>query len=186
MTGWRERLARLRDGATAAKTVKTAKTPDGGACLPPFGTNGSFGSGGRDANGSAEPEADRLAHLADVGAAALAAPDPDLADERAVIAGTMRAEAAGALPVKSPADHRDHLAGLELSALQRPPSGADAAAVPSPGSYCGRCSRHRPEAGGRWWAAANPRTDGLGVGPGWCCATCHPPPPGCAVREVRT
>jgi len=116
----------------------------------------------------------------------LAAPDPDFAHERAVIAGTMRAEAAGALPVKSPADHRDHLAGLERSALQRPPSWADASAVPSRGAWCGGCSRHRPEGGGRWWAAANPRTDGLGVGPGWCCATCHPPPPGCGVRRVRT
>jgi hypothetical protein len=115
-----------------------------------------------------------------------AAPDPDLAHERAVIAETMRAEAARLLPVKPEADHRDHLAGLRLSAMQRPPSWSDAAAVPSPGSYCGCCSRHRPEAGGRWWAAANPRTDGRGIGPGWCCATCHPPPPGCEVREVLT
>jgi len=116
----------------------------------------------------------------------LAAPDPDLARERGVIAETMRAEAAGALPVKSPADHRDHLAGLELSALQRPPSWADASAVPSRGAWCGRCSRHRPEAGGRWWRPAIPRGDGTGPGPGWCCATCHPPPPGCDVREAVT
>jgi hypothetical protein len=90
------------------------------------------------------------------------------------------------VPVKPEADHRRHLAGLERAAFMRPPSWADPAALPSRGAYCGCCSRHRPEAGGRWWTATRPRTDGLGVGPGWACVACHPPPPGCDVEERRT
>ncbi len=136
-----------------------------------------------------DPEAgaaEALAAAAAEGLAALAAPDPDLAAEREAIAATMRAEAAGALPVLPEARHRDHLAGLERSALQRPPSWADAAAVPPPGAWCGACSRNRPEWGGRWWAPVNPRIDGLGLGPGWRCMTCHPPPPGGDVREAVT
>lgn len=132
-------------------------------------------------------DAERLAALAETGAAALAAPDPDLAHERVVMAAARAAEAAGDVPALLPEDdHRRHLAGLMDGAMQRPPSWADASAPPSRGAWCGCCSRHRPEAGGRWWTAAQPRKDGLGIGPGWCCATCHPPPPGCDVREVRT
>jgi hypothetical protein len=131
-------------------------------------------------------EADRLLRLAVLGAAALTEPDPALDEERAVIAAARAAEAAGEVPAKPEADHRRHLAGLERSALQRPPSWVAPAALPSRGAYCGGCSRHRPEAGGRWWTAVEPRTDGLGVGPGWHCWACHPPPPRCAVREAAT
>jgi hypothetical protein len=116
---------------------------------------------------------------------ALAEPDPDLATEREAIAATMRAEAAGLLPVLPPAEHERHVAGLERAALQRPPSWADPS-PPPPGAWCGCCSRARPERGGRWWTPTAPRTDGLAPGPGWRCAACHPPPPGCHVREART
>jgi hypothetical protein len=130
-------------------------------------------------------EADRLLRLAVLGAAALTEPDPALDEERAVIAAARAAEAAGEVPAKPEADHRRHLAGLERSALMRPSSWVAPAALPSRGAYCGCCSRHRPEAGGRWWAPVEPQTDGLGVGPGWACVACHPPP-GCDVWEVRT
>jgi len=132
----------------------------------------------------ADPDA--LAAAAADALAALAEPDADLAAERKAIAETMRAEAAGALPVLPEGDHRDHLAGLEKAALQRPPSWADAAAVPPPGAWCGCCTRARPERGGRWWTPTAPRTDGLAPGPGWRCCACHPPPPDCHAREVMT
>jgi hypothetical protein len=131
-------------------------------------------------------EAARLLRLTELGFAALAERDPDLDAERALMAEVVHAEAAGLLPVKPAADHRDNLAGLQHAALQRPPSWADAGAVPSSGAWCGCCSRHRPEAGRRWWAAVEPRTDGCGIGLGWACRTCHPPPPGCEVLEVTT
>jgi hypothetical protein len=60
----------------------------------------------------------------------------------------------------------------------RPPAWAEEGDAPRSGDRC-RCCR-----GQRWWRPANPRGDGLGLG--WRCATCHPPPPGRAVWEVRT
>jgi hypothetical protein len=48
----------------------------------------------------------------------LAAPDPELADERAEIAAAMAAEAAGAFgPPATPEQHRKVLDGLELGFL---------------------------------------------------------------------
>jgi hypothetical protein len=76
----------------------------------------------------------RLARLAEAGAEALAAPDADLDLERAVIAEVRAAEGAGELPVKPEAAHRRHLAGLLRSALMRPQSCANLAAIPSRGA----------------------------------------------------
>jgi hypothetical protein len=53
---------------------------------------------------------------------------------------------------------------------------------PPPGAWCSCCGRHAPQAGGRWWSPRQPRDDGAGPARGWRCMTCHPPPPGCAVR----
>jgi hypothetical protein len=142
--------------------------------------------GTNDTNGKASgetSEAARLLRLAEAGAEALGEPDPALDEERAAIAEARAAEVAGALPVKPEADHRRHLAALERSALQRPSSWEEGA--PPPGAWCSCCSRHKPEAGGRWWQPRQPRMDGLGVAPGWRCWACHPPPPGCDVEERR-
>jgi hypothetical protein len=82
-------------------------------------------------------------------------------------------------------DDRDPLRdGLAVSALMRLP--AWEGPTPPPGTWCSVCGRSDPKAGGRWWRPLRPRSDGLGVGPGWRCLTCHPPPPGCEVEEVRT
>ena len=113
-------------------------------------------------------------------AQALAAPDPDLAAERAATAA-MAAEARGEHGHPLPAEaHQRDLAGLRGSAMQRPPSWADHDDRPGHGCRCSRCS------GRLWWAAQLPSKDCTGIGPGWCCATCHPAPPGAATTEVRT
>jgi hypothetical protein len=75
--------------------------------------------------------------------------------------------------------------GLLLASLTRPPAWGDATPPPA-GAWCSCCGRHAPEAGGRWWSPRNPRSDGLALGAGWRCWTCHPPPPGCAVVEAQT
>jgi len=65
-------------------------------------------------------------------------------------------------------EHRRQVEGLIASALQRPPSWADAASCPAPGSYCGCCGRFDAKPSGRWWREReNPS--------GWCCWSCHPP-----------
>ena len=114
-------------------------------------------------------------------AEALAAPDPDLDHERAEVADTLAAEARGDVVEPLPAeDHQRHLAALRGSAMQRPPSWGDQASRPTAGCWCSCCR------GRRWWAAAVPVLDGTGIGPGWCCAWCHPAPPGAATMEVQT
>ena len=112
---------------------------------------------------------------------ALAAPDADLAAERAEIQAAREAEARGEYPVKQEGQHRAHIAGLRLSGLQRPPAWADVTSTPPPGAWCGCCGRHTPQGGGRWWREAREPT-------GWRCWTCHPPvhlAPG-NIYEVRT
>jgi hypothetical protein len=59
-------------------------------------------------------------------------------------------------PRAAPADAPD---GLQRAALQRPPSRAGQAAVPSRGCFCSCCH------GRRWWGDAQ----------GWRCWACHPP-----------
>lgn len=90
-------------------------------------------------------------------AAAVAAPSPD--------------EGEAVTPRRYPGA----VAGLLRASQCRPVSWADAAARPSPGSWCRCCES------GRWWR-------GLGDGSGWRCWTCHPPDgaaPG-SIEEVRT
>jgi hypothetical protein len=114
-------------------------------------------------------------------AEALAAPDPDLAAERAEVGTVLAAEARGEHGAPLPAgDHQRYLAGLRGSAMQRPPSWEDQTLRPTLGSRCGPCK------GWRWWAPQYPTKDGTGIGPGWRCATCHPAPPGAATLEVLT
>ena len=168
MTGWRERLARLRDGATSAKTARTAKSPDGVACLPPFGINGSFGSGGGSANGSAEPEAERPARALGVdvrrwlgkGAAVEALGGGyrlTLADGRSL---TITAAGAAALDDGLRGDLAERVA-IATEHLARPPSWATLDPPPT-GAWCLACR------GGRFWREREaPR--------GWRCALCHPP-----------
>jgi len=168
VTGWRERLARLRDGATAAKTARTAKSPDGWACQPPFGTNGSFGSGGRDANGSAEPGAERPARAlgGEVlrwlgrGAAVEALGGGyrlTLPDGRSL---TITAEGAATLDDGLRGDLAERVA-IATEHLARPRSWASLDPPPQ-GAWCLACR------GGRFWREREaPR--------GWRCALCHPP-----------
>ena len=66
--------------------------------------------------------------------------------------------------------------GLLAAALQRPPSWSGVEPHnPMRGTFCSCCS------GRRWWSRN--RT-------GWCCMTCHPPPPRLpaqlGVHEVTT
>jgi hypothetical protein len=84
-----------------------------------------------------------------------------------------------------PSDRDDYRDGLRISALMRPSAWPDPAPPPR-GAWCSCCGRSNPKAGGRWWQPRHPRTDGLGLGPGWRCMTCHPPPPGAEVEVVQT
>ena len=65
--------------------------------------------------------------------------------------------------------------GLLSVALQRPPSWAGPAALPSAGCFCSCCK------GQRWWCEREPPE-------GWRCWACHPPDHLLAdeVREART
>jgi hypothetical protein len=84
-----------------------------------------------------------------------------------------------------PSDDDAYTAGLRVAALQRPPSWT-APTPPPRGAWCSCCGRSNPQAGGRWWQPRTPRSDGLGLGQGWRCWTCHPPPDPSEVEEVRT
>ena len=95
-----------------------------------------------------------LAREPDRDAAAVAAPWPD--------------EGEAVTPRRYPSA----VAGLLRASQCRPVSWADAAARPSPGSWCRNCEH------GRWWADLR----------GWRCWTCHPPDGLAAldIEEVRT
>jgi hypothetical protein len=65
--------------------------------------------------------------------------------------------------------------GYLRAALQRPPSWADPAALPSRGFFCSCCQRQR------WWRERE-------APKGWRCSICHPPDhlPADAVMELTT
>jgi hypothetical protein len=122
-----------------------------------------------------------LARAAADAAEALAAPDPDLAAERAEVGDALAAEARGEHGAPPPAeDHQRHLAGLLDTSRQRPAAWPDQTSRPRRGDYHPACR------GRRWWAPQRPSLDATGIGPGWCCAWCHPAPPGAAIEEVQT
>lgn len=99
------------------------------------------------------------------------APRPDPDDEAAVMA---RHYATPAAPVPYQPAAPDRLRdGLRRGALQRPTAWADATALPTRGASCSCCD------GARWWREEE-------APKGWRCRTCHPPPPGLGVVEVRT
>jgi hypothetical protein len=89
-------------------------------------------------------------------------------------------------PSYLPSDPDDYRDGLRLAALMRPPSWSGPTPPPPRGAWCSCCGRSNPQAGGRWWRPRHPRTDGLGLGPGWRCWRCHPPPDPAEVVEVLT
>lgn len=154
MTTWRNRLAVLRAECPAANSVDSANSPPSVPALRPIGTIGAIGIG---VDHEKRPGWERPAPLP--------------------LAADAMGEHGAPLPVT---DHQRHLAELRTSDMQRPPSWADQAMRPAPGSWCGCCR------GRRWWAARRPSLDGTGIGPGWCCQTCHPPPPGAAAMAVQT
>jgi hypothetical protein len=103
-------------------------------------------------------------------APALPPPSPEqAADEAADHAAALAVASLPARPI--PAN------GYARAALQRPPSWfAEAPQRPTAGAWCSCCR------GQRWWS-----DDGRG----WCCMTCHPPPPalpgqGARIMEVGT
>jgi hypothetical protein len=83
-----------------------------------------------------------------------------------------------------PTDPDPYRDGLLTASRMRPPSWADPTPPPR-GAWCSCCGRNR-QSGGRWWKPRHPRTDGLGLGPGWRCWQCHPPSDPSEVEEVRT
>ena len=77
-------------------------------------------------------------------------------------------DAARLLPDLPPA-----VARSKYAARARPPSWSEPDDGPREGDRCCLCGS------GRWWTAA-PKPDG------WCCSTCHPPPPGRAHTTTDT
>lgn len=77
-------------------------------------------------------------------------------------------DAAGLLPDLPPAVARSRYA-----ARARPPSWSEPDDEPREGDRCCLCGS------GRWWTAAPTRD-------GWCCSTCHPPPPGRPIATSET
>jgi len=93
----------------------------------------------------------------------------DVAPEAAAIQATREAEAAGAYPVLSEAEHRAATGGLMRAALMRPPAwGERPDCRPTPGAWCGCCGRNPPAEGGRWWTESE-------APKGWRCCVCFPP-----------
>jgi hypothetical protein len=82
-----------------------------------------------------------------------------------------------------PTDPDPYRDGLRVAALMRPPSWSGPTPPPPRGAWCACCSRNH-RSGGRWWKPRHARSDGLGLGPGWRCMTCHPPPVDSAEVEV--
>jgi len=97
-----------------------------------------------------------------------------LQDDRTLV---ITAEGAASLDDGLRGDLAERVA-IRAEGTWRPPAWAEEGDAPRSGDRC-RCCR-----GQRWWRPAKPRGDWLRLG--WRCGTCHPPPPGCAVWEVRT
>jgi hypothetical protein len=114
---------------------------------------------------------------------ALAALDPDLAEELAVMRQHYSAPASDR--VYLPTDRDELRDGLRVAALMRPPSWSGSIPPPPKGAWCGCCG-HTHRSGGRWWRPRRPRQDGTGLAPGWRCWRCHPPPDPSEVVEVLT
>jgi hypothetical protein len=175
---WRARLAAIRaaqgkdDSAVSADSL-----PLGDA----IGPNGAIGA--NDIRAEARKAEAWAARIQAEVPAVLAAPDPELEAERALLAAhyAAPADAAPYLP-GDPDPLRD---GLLLASRMRLPAWSDDT-PPPPGAWCSCCGRHAPQAGGRWWQPRQPRDDGTGPAPGWRCWTCHPPPPGCEALVART
>jgi hypothetical protein len=85
-----------------------------------------------------------------------------------------------------PTDPDPYRDGLRVAALMRPPSWSGSTPPPPKGAWCSCCGRSNPKAGGRWWQPRHPRKDGTGLGQGWRCWRCHPPPDPSEVEERRT
>lgn len=77
-------------------------------------------------------------------------------------------DAAGLLPDLPPA-----VARSSFAARARPPSWSEPTDTPRAGDRCCTCGSCR------WWTAAPTRD-------GWCCSTCHPPPPGRTIATTET
>jgi hypothetical protein len=174
---WRARLAAIRAAqGNADSAVSADSLPLGDA----IGPNGAIGA--NDLGAEARKAAAAAARIQAEVLAVLAAPDPELEAERALMAQHYAAPA-DAAPYQ-PGDPDPLRDGLLAGALMRPPFWDGGA--PPRGAWCSCCGRSNPQAGGRWWRPRHPRMDGLGAGPGWRCWTCHPPPPGCETKEIRT
>jgi hypothetical protein len=175
----------------AALARQDVPRPEGGEISKLAGLATPTPSNAHSAPGPVGAEVSRLATLAtapppnthSVGSPGEGAELPGEPD--AAAAEAMAAYYGGALSGRPylPSDRHDYRDGLRLAALQRPPSWT-APTPPPRGSWCCYCSN--PQAGGRWWRPRNPRSDGLGLGQGWRCMTCHPPPAGSDIKEVRT
>lgn len=181
------RLDRLAGWRAARSVASVTSAFSEVATLPEVQKTADVASVATVASGNAQAGDDVAARAAFYLAAseraleALAAPDADLAAERAEIQAAREAEARGDYPIKPEAEHRAHVAALCLSGLQRPPAWADVTSKPPPGAWCGCCGRHTPQGGGWWWREAREPT-------GWRCWTCHPPvhlPPS-DIHEVPT
>jgi hypothetical protein len=164
---WRARLAAIRAAQGNADSAVSADSLPLGDAIGPIGAIGANDMGGE----AWKADAAAVRIQAEV-LAVLAAPDPELEAERALLARHYVAPPSARPYLPSDPDVvRD---GLLAGALMRPPAWGDATPPPA-GAWCSCCGRHNPERGGRWWSPRNPRDDGTGAGPGWRCATCHPP-----------
>jgi hypothetical protein len=177
----------------AALARQDAPRPEGGEVSKLAGLATPTPSNTHSAPGPVGAEVSKLAGLATApppNTHSVGSPDegPEPPGEHdAAEAEAMAAYYGGELSAPSyrPSD-RDRLRdGLRVAALQRPPSWSGSTPPPLKGAWCSCCGRsHR--SGGRWWRPRNPRNDGLGLGPGWRCWTCHPPPAPSEAEVVET
>jgi hypothetical protein len=166
------RIKRGRLGGLGADEVPAAA----GEARFPDGLGGLGGLGARhpaESNSDPPPVTERAAELP--------------GEHDAAEAEAMAAYYGGALSGRPyrPTDDDALRDGLLIASRMRPPAWPDTPPPPK-GAWCSCCGRSNPKAGGRWWQPRNPRSDGLGLGQGWRCMVCHPPPAGSDIEEVRT